>query len=128
MRKRSELSILTIAMIRRTIEVLFASIATGALLTSKTILSCFVKLLYILKIIDRRFEMEIEDIQADERYEAIDNLTDYVVAVMKNIVYNIGGDEELFINYLAHKEVIGDIMDGLLEAMPSDYGVKTKCE
>lgn len=72
--------------------------------------------------------MEIEDIQADERYEAIDNLTDYVVAVMKNIVYNIGGDEELFINYLAHKEVIGDIMDGLLEAMPNDYGVKTRCE
>ena len=42
--------------------------------------------------------MDIEDIQADERHEAIDNLTDYVVAVMKNIVYNIGGDEESFIN------------------------------
>lgn len=66
------------------------------------------------------------DIQADEHYDAIDGLTDSVIAYMKECIEIRGGDGEEFIKWLSRGEVIGEIFEAIFAAMPSDYGVETK--
>lgn len=68
--------------------------------------------------------MDEEDIKAEQRYEAIDKFTDDIIANVKRVVDKKGGNGELLIRYLARKEFIGDVMDGLHIAMPNDFGVK----
>ncbi len=69
---------------------------------------------------------DLEDIQSEERYKEIDKLTDQIIANVQRMVDKKGGEGALLIDYLAAREVIGDVMDGLHVAMPLDYGVKTK--
>lgn len=69
--------------------------------------------------------MDIEDIQAEEHYEALEDLTDKILDAIEELVNNEGGNGKAFVHGLCRKEIPSIIIEDLHFDMPSSYGVKT---
>lgn len=70
--------------------------------------------------------MDIEDIQGEERYEAVEDLTHCLIEDMKEHVEAHGGDGDEFTRWLSRGETVGEIFEAVFASMPNDYGVITK--